>query len=56
MLLLAAAQNRAGQERWEAVQASNAPRRLRMVIGMKKRKAVDSFFKPSGTRLEKTQV
>jgi hypothetical protein len=32
------------QERWEAVQAFKTPRRLRMVIDMKKRKAVDSYF------------
>ena len=32
------------QERWEAVQASETPRRLRRVVGMKKRKAVDSYF------------
>ena len=40
----AAAQNRAMQERWEAVQASKTPRRLRLVIGMKKRKAVNSYI------------
>jgi len=34
----------AKQERWEAVQASKTPRRLRMVMGMKKRRAVDSYF------------
>ena len=37
MILFAAAQNRRMQERWEAVQASKTPKRLRMVIGMKKR-------------------
>ena len=44
MILFAAAQNRTIQERWEAVQASRTPRRLRMVIGMKERNAVDSYF------------
>ena len=44
LILFAAAQNRAMQERWEAVQASKTPRRLRMVIGMTKGKAVDSYF------------
>ena len=37
MILFVAAQNRTIQERWEAVQASKTPKRLRMVIGMKKR-------------------
>ena len=44
MILFAAGQNRTIQERWEAVQASRTPRRLRMVIGMKERNAVDSYF------------
>jgi hypothetical protein len=44
MILFAAAQNRAMQERWEAAQAAKTPTRLRMVIGMKKGKAVDSYF------------
>jgi hypothetical protein len=37
MILFAAAQNRTIQKGWEAVQASKMPKRLRMVIGMKKR-------------------
>jgi hypothetical protein len=32
------------EERWRPVQAFKTPRRLRMVIGMKKRKAADSYF------------
>ena len=44
LIPFAAAQNRAMQERWEAVQASKTPRRLRMVIGMTKGKAADSYF------------
>jgi hypothetical protein len=44
MILFAAAQNRRMQERWGAVQASKPARRLRMVIDMRKRKAVDSYF------------
>ena len=37
MILFVAAQNKTIQERWEAVQASKTPKRLRMVIGMRKR-------------------
>ena len=44
MILFAAAQNRRMQERWGAVQASKPARRLRMVIDMRKRKTVDSYF------------
>jgi hypothetical protein len=32
------------QERWEAVEALKTPRRLRMAIDMRKRKAVDSYY------------
>jgi len=45
MILFAAAQNRAMQERWEAVQASETPRRLQIMTKMKKTKAVDFFIK-----------
>ena len=37
MILFAVAQNRTMQEGWEAVQALKTPKRIRMVIGMKKR-------------------
>ena len=53
MILFAAAQNRRMQERWGAVQASKPARRLRMVIDMRKRKAVDSYFQAMQNKVGK---
>ena len=56
IIVFAAAQSRAAQERGEAVQASKTPRRLRMVIGMTKGKAVDSYFQAIRNKVGKDKV
>ena len=44
------------EKRWEAVHASKTPTRLRMVIGMKKGKAVDSYFQAIRNKVGKDKV
>ena len=53
MILFAAAQKRVMQERWEAVQASKTPQRLRIVIGMKNTKAVGFCFQAIRNKVAK---
>jgi hypothetical protein len=54
MILLAAVQKKKSvQERWEAVQASKTPRRLRMLDCMTKRETVGSHFQAIRNKVKK---